>query len=78
MIVGKSTVPVGTAGEIGARARGLATDGIDVEIAWNPEFLREGFAVHDTLHPDRIVLGVQPDSVHAEAAIPRTVRAASR
>ena len=69
VIVGKSTVPVGTAGEIGARARGLATDGIDVEIAWNPEFLREGFAVHDTLHPDRIVLGVQPDSVHAEAAI---------
>ena len=69
MIVGKSTVPVGTAGELGARVRGLAADGIDVEIAWNPEFLREGFAVHDTLHPDRIVLGVQPDSVHAEAAI---------
>ena len=41
----------------------------DVEIAWNPEFLREGFAVHDTLHPDRIVLGVQRDSVRAEAAI---------
>ncbi len=69
VIVGKSTVPVGTAGELGARVRGLAADGIDVEIAWNPEFLREGFAVHDTLHPDRIVLGVQPDSVHAEAAI---------
>lgn len=69
VIVGKSTVPVGTAAELGARARGLAADGVDVEIAWNPEFLREGFAVHDTLHPDRIVLGVQPDSVHAEAAI---------
>lgn len=69
VIVGKSTVPVGTAVELGARARGLAPDGIDVEIAWNPEFLREGFAVHDTLHPDRIVLGVQPDSAHAEAAI---------
>ncbi len=69
VIVGKSTVPVGTAAELGARARALAADGIDVEIAWNPEFLREGFAVHDTLHPDRIVLGVQPDSVHAEAAI---------
>ena len=53
----------------GARARGLAADGVDVEIAWNPEFLREGFAVHDTLHPDRIVLGVQPDSMRAEAAI---------
>ncbi|OBK72000.1 UDP-glucose/GDP-mannose dehydrogenase family protein [Mycobacterium sp. 1274761.0] len=69
VIVGKSTVPVGTAAELGARARGLAADGVDVEIAWNPEFLREGFAVHDTLHPDRIVLGVQPDSVHAEAAL---------
>ncbi|MFY9917898.1 MAG: UDP-glucose/GDP-mannose dehydrogenase family protein [Mycobacterium sp.] len=69
VIVGKSTVPVGTACELGARARGLAADGIDVEIAWNPEFLREGFAVHDTLHPDRIVLGVQPDSMHAEAAM---------
>jgi UDPglucose 6-dehydrogenase len=69
VIVGKSTVPVGTSAELGARARGLAADGIDVEIAWNPEFLREGYAVHDTLHPDRIVLGVQPDSVQAEAAI---------
>jgi UDPglucose 6-dehydrogenase len=69
VIVGKSTVPVGTASELGARARALAGDGIDVEIAWNPEFLREGFAVHDTLHPDRLVLGVQPDSVHAEAAM---------
>src|ERR1700741_5329349 len=41
VIVGKSTVPVGTAAELVARARGLAADGIDVEIAWNPEFLRE-------------------------------------
>jgi UDPglucose 6-dehydrogenase len=69
VIVGKSTVPVGTATELGARARALAPDGIDVEIAWNPEFLREGFAVQDTLHPDRIVLGVQPDSTQAEVAI---------
>jgi UDPglucose 6-dehydrogenase len=69
VIVGKSTVPVGTAFELGARARGLAADGVDVEIAWNPEFLREGFAVHDTLHPDRLVLGVQPGSIHAEAAM---------
>ncbi len=69
VIVGKSTVPVGAAAELSARARALAPAGIDVEIAWNPEFLREGFAVHDTLHPDRIVLGVQPESVHAEAAI---------
>ena len=69
VIVGKSTVPVGTATELGVRARAIAADGVDVEIAWNPEFLREGFAVHDTLHPDRIVLGVQSDSVYAEAAM---------
>ncbi|WP_029105799.1 UDP-glucose/GDP-mannose dehydrogenase family protein [Mycobacterium sp. 360MFTsu5.1] len=69
VIVGKSTVPVGTAAELGARARELAPPGIDVEVAWNPEFLREGFAVKDTLHPDRIVLGVQADSQRAEAAI---------
>lgn len=69
VIVGKSTVPVGTAAELGSRARELAPAGIDVEVAWNPEFLREGFAVKDTLHPDRIVLGVQADSQRAEAAI---------
>jgi UDPglucose 6-dehydrogenase len=69
VIVGKSTVPVGTAAELGMRARALSAEGVDVEIAWNPEFLREGFAVHDTLHPDRIVLGVQADSVYAEAAM---------
>src|SRR5215218_9597346 len=63
VIVGKSTVPVGTATELADRARRLAPDGVDVEVAWNPEFLREGFAVADTLHPDRIVLGVQQDSI---------------
>lgn len=69
VIVGKSTVPVGTAAELARRASALAPNGVDVEIAWNPEFLREGFAVHDTLHPDRIVVGVQPDSTRAEAAL---------
>ncbi|MDT5017977.1 MAG: UDPglucose 6-dehydrogenase [Mycobacterium sp.] len=69
VIVGKSTVPVGTAAELSERARALAPDGLDVEVAWNPEFLREGFAIHDTLHPDRIVLGVQRNSIRAEAAI---------
>jgi UDPglucose 6-dehydrogenase len=43
---------------LGARARALAPAGDAVEVAWNPEFLREGFAVEDTLHPDRMVLGV--------------------
>ncbi|GEM34840.1 putative UDP-glucose 6-dehydrogenase (UdgA) [Nocardia neocaledoniensis NBRC 108232] len=56
MIVGKSTVPVGTAAALGERARAAAN--VDVEVAWNPEFLREGFAVQDTLRPDRLVLGL--------------------
>ncbi|MFC7446459.1 UDP-glucose dehydrogenase family protein [Rhodococcus daqingensis] len=60
VIVGKSTVPVGTAAELGARARELAPAADDVEVAWNPEFLREGFAVEDTLRPDRLVLGIDP------------------
>jgi UDPglucose 6-dehydrogenase len=69
VIVGKSTVPVGTAAELGTRAAALAADGVTVEVAWNPEFLREGLAIQDTLHPDRIVLGVQHDSTLAEDAI---------
>ncbi|MCV7378429.1 UDP-glucose/GDP-mannose dehydrogenase family protein [Mycobacterium alsense] len=69
VLIGKSTVPVGTAAELGRRAAALAPAGVDVEIAWNPEFLREGLAVHDTMHPDRIVLGVQPDSTSAEVAV---------
>lgn len=56
VIVGKSTVPVGTAAALGERARALST--VDIEVAWNPEFLREGYAVRDTLRPDRLVLGV--------------------
>src|SRR5882757_5237408 len=69
VFVGKSTVPVGTAAELAERAAALAPPGVDVEIAWNPEFLREGHAVHDTLEPDRIVLGIQQDSVRSEAVI---------
>jgi nucleotide sugar dehydrogenase len=57
-VVGKSTVPVGTAERIAARIRDEAPAGADVELVWNPEFLREGFAVNDTLHPDRLVIGV--------------------
>lgn len=56
IIVGKSTVPVGTAKRLSERADELAKD-VYVEVAWNPEFLREGFAIADTLHPDRIVIG---------------------
>jgi UDPglucose 6-dehydrogenase len=56
LLVGKSTVPAGTAArlaELSASVRGG-----EVELAWNPEFLREGFAVEDTLRPDRLVFGV--------------------
>ncbi|WP_187774381.1 UDP-glucose dehydrogenase family protein [Lolliginicoccus suaedae] len=60
LIAGKSTVPVGTATELAERVARLAPAGDQVELAWNPEFLREGFAVKDTLEPDRIVAGVQP------------------
>jgi UDPglucose 6-dehydrogenase len=56
-VVGKSTVPVGTAERIAGR---LAEIGAPIDLVWNPEFLREGFAVADTLHPDRIVYGVAP------------------
>jgi UDPglucose 6-dehydrogenase len=52
LVVGKSTVPVGTAAELATRLPEVA------ELAWNPEFLREGFAVEDTLRPDRLVVGV--------------------
>ncbi|GAY16502.1 UDP-glucose 6-dehydrogenase [Mycobacterium sp. shizuoka-1] len=58
VIYGKSTVPVGTAARLSEMAHALAPVGDVIEVAWNPEFLREGFAVQDTLHPDRIVLGV--------------------
>ncbi|WP_051721685.1 MULTISPECIES: UDP-glucose/GDP-mannose dehydrogenase family protein [Actinomycetes] len=58
LILGKSTVPVGTAQRLGRLARETAPAGVTVEVAWNPEFLREGHAVDDTLHPDRLVVGV--------------------
>ncbi|MER8036267.1 UDP-glucose dehydrogenase family protein [Streptomyces hydrogenans] len=55
LAVGKSTVPVGSAERLAA----VLPEGVD--LAWNPEFLREGFAVQDTLRPDRIVVGVRGD-----------------
>ncbi len=83
LVVGKSTVPVGTAD----RLRGLVDDavaastaagslpgGAGVELVWNPEFLREGRAVADTLHPDRIVVGGA--SPAAEALVRRVYAAA--
>lgn len=53
LLVGKSTVPVGTAAGIAERVAGTGA-----HVAWNPEFLREGHAVEDTLRPDRLVFGV--------------------
>ena len=58
LVVGKSTVPVGTAARLRSK---LLTINPEVDLAWNPEFLREGFAVEDTLHPNRLVVGVTTD-----------------
>jgi UDPglucose 6-dehydrogenase len=65
LIVGKSTVPVGTARALLARARAAAPAGDGVDLAWNPEFLREGHAVQDCLTPDRFVFGVTSDAAVA-------------
>ena len=61
LVVGKSTVPVGTAARLAETLRRNAPAGENVSLAWNPEFLSEGKAVADTLRPDRLVLGV-PDA----------------
>ncbi|MDX2377469.1 UDP-glucose/GDP-mannose dehydrogenase family protein [Microbacterium sp. LRZ72] len=58
VVVGKSTVPVGTAGRLAER---VAEHGSGAVLAWNPEFLREGFAVKDSLTPDRLVFGLSPE-----------------
>ncbi len=58
LVVGKSTVPVGTAQSLRAQ---LAKNAPQADLAWNPEFLREGFAVEDTLTPNRLVVGVAND-----------------
>ncbi|MCM2579208.1 UDP-glucose dehydrogenase family protein [Streptomyces meridianus] len=66
LVVGKSTVPVGSAERLAARLTELAPAGEGAELAWNPEFLREGFAVKDTLHPDRIVVGVASEQAEKQ------------
>ncbi|MDN4645136.1 UDP-glucose dehydrogenase family protein [Arthrobacter sp. PsM3] len=86
VVVGKSTVPVGTAARLAGRIRNSEPG---AHLVWNPEFLREGHAVADTLQPDRLVYGVQDgsedhpavtilDRVYSEllgAGIPRMVMA---
>lgn len=69
VVVGRSTVPVGTAATLAARLAALAPVGAEAELGWSPEFLREGFGVEDTLRPNRIVIGT--DSSRVE----KTVRA---
>jgi UDPglucose 6-dehydrogenase len=73
LVVGKSTVPVGTAARLAARIAEVVPAEADIELAWNPEFLREGFAVQDTLKPDRLVVGVvseRADTVLREVYAP--------
>ncbi len=63
LVVGKSTVPVGTAARLRER---LLKINPGADLAWNPEFLREGFAVEDTLHPNRLVVGVTNDAAEVK------------
>ena len=63
LVIGKSTVPVGTARRLAEHLVSAAPAGTEARLAWNPEFLREGFAVQDTLRPDRLVFGVSEASV---------------
>ena len=65
LVVGKSTVPVGTAERLARRLRAAQPE---ARLVWNPEFLREGFAVSDTLHPNRIVYGIDPGDSPAATA----------
>ncbi|MFF7292066.1 UDP-glucose dehydrogenase family protein [Microbacterium sp. NPDC008134] len=60
LVVGKSTVPVGTARRLADAIRSTGA-----RLVWNPEFLREGFAIQDTLEPDRLVYGVESDDLSA-------------
>ena len=64
LVVGKSTVPVGTAMQLERRLQEASPAGEGIEVAWNPEFLREAHAVEDTLAPNRLVFGT-----HSEQAL---------
>lgn len=63
LVVGKSTVPVGTATKLRNRLLELNPK---ADLAWNPEFLREGFAIEDTLRPNRLVVGVTSNQAEAK------------
>jgi UDPglucose 6-dehydrogenase len=72
LVIGKSTVPPGTTSSLTSLLTTRAPAGDAVEVAWNPEFLREGHAVGDTLRPDRIVVGVP--SLSAEVTVREVYR----
>jgi UDPglucose 6-dehydrogenase len=59
IVVNKSTVPIGTGDLVAGIVERHVRDGVSVRVVSNPEFLREGSAVHDCQHPDRVVLGAQ-------------------
>jgi UDPglucose 6-dehydrogenase len=65
VVVGKSTVPVGTAARL---AETIEAAGTGALLAWNPEFLREGWAIKDSLAPDRLVIGLPPERERADVA----------
>ncbi|MFJ2148066.1 UDP-glucose dehydrogenase family protein [Streptomyces microflavus] len=65
----KSTVPVGTAPRVAEILGEFAPAGEKVEVAWNPEFLRESCAIEDTLRPDRLVLGFDSEQSRGEAVL---------
>ncbi len=71
VVAGKSTVPVGTAARLAA-----IVEPTGATLAWNPEFLREGFAVQDTVAPDRLVYGVRPGDEASVAALDAVYAAA--
>lgn len=75
VVVGKSTVPVGTASRLAAL---LKAEQPEAHLVWNPEFLREGHAITDTLHPDRFVYGVANGSEdHPTVAVLDAIYSAS-
>ncbi len=70
VVAGKSTVPVGTAARLAGEIAAVQPQAV---LAWNPEFLREGFAVADTVHPDRLVYGLPSGAAgeHAREVLDR-------
>jgi UDPglucose 6-dehydrogenase len=76
LVVGKSTVPVGTAAALRDHLQAGAPAGVQVRLAWNPEFLREGYAIADTVTPNRFVYGVDGPTAGADTALLDQVYAA--